>query len=64
MAQRPSSFERSIEFPIGLVPIFAMLLAIMIMGPSRLWSDRYLLWPFDCFQRHFNVGSTNDVETR
>ena len=26
-AQRPSSFEQSIEFPTGLVPIFAMLLA-------------------------------------
>jgi hypothetical protein len=43
---------------IGFIRIFAMPLAIMIMGPLRPWSDRYLFWPFDCFQR---IGSTNDV---
>jgi len=28
-----------------------MLLAIMIMGPSRPWSDRYLFFPFNYLQQ-------------
>jgi hypothetical protein len=28
-----------------------MLLATMIMGPSRPWSDRYLFFPFNYLQR-------------
>jgi hypothetical protein len=31
--------------------IFAMLLAGIIVGPSRPWSDRYLFFPFNYFQR-------------
>jgi hypothetical protein len=31
--------------------IFAMRLAIMIMGQSRPWSDRYLFSAFNAFQR-------------
>jgi len=50
-AQRPSSRNLSIEFAAGLISIFAMLLAIMIMGPSRPWSDRYLFFPFNYLQR-------------
>ena len=50
-AQRPSSRSLSIEFAAGLISIFAMLLAIMIMGPSRPWSDRYLFFPFNYLQQ-------------
>jgi len=35
----------------GMIPIFATLLTIMIMGPSRPWSDRYLFFPFNYLQR-------------
>jgi hypothetical protein len=31
--------------------MFAMLFVIMIMGPSRPWSDRYLFFPFNYLQR-------------
>ena len=36
---------------LGGIPIFAMSLAIMIMGPSRPWSDRYLFSTLNGFQR-------------
>jgi hypothetical protein len=45
---RPKSFDLPIGFAEGLVPIFAMLLAIMIIGQSRPWSDRY---PFSTLNR-------------
>ena len=35
----------------GMLPRFAMLLAIMIMGPSRPWSDRYLFFPLNYLRR-------------
>ena len=34
-----------------MFPLFAMLLAITIMGPSRPWSNRYLFFPFNYLQR-------------
>ena len=42
--------EPSIEVTIEIIPIYSMLLAIIISGPSRPWSDRYLLWVFNNFQ--------------
>jgi hypothetical protein len=48
---RRKPFNLSEEFPAGLVPVFAMQLAIMITGPSRPWSDRYLFFPFNYLQR-------------
>jgi len=50
-AKRRKWFDLFIEFPTELVPIFAMLLGIMIMGPSRPWSDRYLLFPLNYLQQ-------------
>jgi hypothetical protein len=49
--KRRKWFDLSIEFPTGLVPIFTMLLAIVIMGPSRPWSDRYLFLSFNYLQQ-------------
>jgi hypothetical protein len=49
-AQRPALLDRPIASPVAL-PIFAMLLARMIMGPSRPRSDRYLFFPFNYLQR-------------
>jgi hypothetical protein len=41
----------STEFGAVFIPIFAMLIAIMVMGLSRPRSDRYLFFPFNGFQR-------------
>jgi hypothetical protein len=49
--QRSSSLGLSTELVTGSIPIFAMSLAIVIMGPSRPWSDRYLFLPFNYLQR-------------
>ena len=45
------------NFAIGVIFIFAMTLALLIMGQSRPWSGRYLFLAF-------NAGATTDVETR
>jgi len=50
-AQRPGSRYLSIEFAARLIAMFAMLLAIIIMGRSRPWSDRYLFSSLNGFQR-------------
>jgi hypothetical protein len=42
---------KSTELATGVIAIFAMLLAKMIMGPSRPWSDRYLFFPSNYLQR-------------
>jgi len=39
------------NFANGIIPIFAILPAIMIMGLSRPWSDRYLFSLVNAFQR-------------
>jgi len=39
------------NFGAGFIPIFAMLLPRMIMGPSRPWSDRYLFSALNALQR-------------
>src|SRR5260370_4107150 len=49
--KRSSSFRLPTELATGVIAIFAMLLAIMIIGPSRPWSDRYLFLPFNYLQR-------------
>jgi hypothetical protein len=49
--QRSSSREQSIELTTGIISIFATVLAILIMGgPSRPWSDRYLSSVFNAPQ--------------
>src|SRR5260370_26422235 len=48
---RRKPFNLSEELPAGLVPVFAIPLAIMITGPSRPWTDRYLSFPFNYLQR-------------
>jgi hypothetical protein len=49
--KRSSSFRLPTELANTVVAIFAMLVAKMIMGPSRPWSDRYLFRPFNYLQR-------------
>jgi hypothetical protein len=46
------------------IPIFAMSLALLIMGQSRPWSDRYLFSTLKRLSTTLNVEGTNDVETR
>ena len=47
--QQAGSRELAIKVTIEIIPIYSMLLAIIISGPSRPWSDRYLLWVFNTF---------------
>src|SRR5262249_48222745 len=49
--KRSSSFRLPIELANIVVAIFTMLVAKMIMGPSRPWSDRYLFSALNAFQR-------------
>ena len=49
--KRSSSFRLPAELATGVIPIFAMLLPKIIMGPSRPWSDRYLFSALNAFQR-------------
>jgi hypothetical protein len=46
------------NFAIGVIFIFAMTLALLIMGQSRPWSVRYLFLAFNSFQRgrHYRRG--------
>ena len=50
-ANAPSSWNYPFKLVAGMFPIFAMLLAITIMGPSRPWSDRYLFSVFNASQQ-------------
>ena len=45
---------------LGVISIFAMTLALVIMGQSRPWSDRYLFLAFNGFQceRYYRCGNT------
>jgi hypothetical protein len=43
--------EPTHDLASGMIPIFATLLAMVIMGPSRPRSDRYLFFPFNYLQQ-------------
>jgi len=61
--QRPGSFDLSIEFPAGLIPIFGMLLSNNDNGPVAALERPLPLLDAQPPSTTFNVGGTNGVET-
>ena len=56
----PGSCDLFSNFATGVISIFAMTLALVIMGQSLPWSDRYLFLAFNGFQceGYYRRGNT------
>jgi hypothetical protein len=57
----PVTFRLPTELATGVIAIFAMLLAVMIMGPVAALERPLPLLPLQLPPTTFNVGCANDV---